>query len=445
MFVADSLLNLTTGLGTEKDRLTQTRFVHTFLGPAELDAMYSSNWLAGKIIDVPPDDMTREWRTWDGGPKQTKALTDEEGRLGIRAKVNRAMKLARLYGGAAMLLGTGDPNPALPLDITTIRRGGLQYVQVLSRWEMVAGPLERDPLSEHYGEPTYYELFAPDRGSVQIHPSRVVRFFGQARIDLQRSIDGWGLSTLQRVYEAVKDATATPHAVALLAQEAKVNVINVPGLTERSMDPDYVRKVVARFGLANQAQGLVNALLLDGEEKWGQKTANPNGWPAVIHATLEIAAGAADIPVTRLLGAPPKGMNATGESDTRNYYDMLHAKQEVELRPVLHRLDDALARSATGSRSPGLTYSWNSLWQMSEAAEAAISLQHAQVDDIYASLGIMSPDAMRQAIRSRILQDGIYPGLPEALANGGGVAPAPLISKAERVETNSPKPSPAKP
>lgn len=40
---------------------------------------------------------------------------------------------------------------------------------------------------------------------------------------------------------------------------------------------------------------------------------------------LQIVSGAADIPAIRLLSQSPAGMNATGESDLRNYYDRLSA------------------------------------------------------------------------------------------------------------------------
>ena len=67
----------------------------------------------------------------------------------------------------------------------------------------------------------------------------------------------------------------------------------------------------------------------------------------MVRTFLQVAAGAADIPVTRLLGQSLAGLSATGDSDTRNYYDMIAARQELDLRPQLERLD-ALLLSAAG-------------------------------------------------------------------------------------------------
>ena len=60
-------------------------------------------------------------------------------------------------------------------------------------------------------------------------------------------------------------------------------------------------------------------------------------------------AGAARIPVTKLFGRSPAGMNATGEADTTNYYDYIDGERESKLRPVLEKLLPILCLSAWGN------------------------------------------------------------------------------------------------
>jgi hypothetical protein len=73
----------------------------------------------------------------------------------------------------------------------------------------------------------------------------------------------------------------------------------------------------------------------------------------VLRTFLSIVAGAADIPATILLGKSPDGMNATGDSDFRAYYDSIGSKQDNELRPLIERVDEVLIPSALGSRPEG--------------------------------------------------------------------------------------------
>ena len=59
-------------------------------------------------------------------------------------------------------------------------------------------------------------------------------------------------------------------------------------------------------------------------------------------------AGAARTPVTKLFGRSPAGMNSTGESDMRNYYDYIDGLRETDFRAIIERLLPIMAVSAWG-------------------------------------------------------------------------------------------------
>ena len=76
-----------------------------------------------------------------------------------------------------------------------------------------------------------------------------------------------------------------------------------------------------------------NLVLLGDGESWARQSVDFGGLLELVRTFLQVAAGTADIPVTQLLGQSPAGLSATGDSDTRNYYDMISARQELDLRP----------------------------------------------------------------------------------------------------------------
>ncbi|CAH2606154.1 conserved protein of unknown function (plasmid) [Rhodovastum atsumiense] len=441
--LSDSLRNLVSGLGTERDKATHGRFANEWLDKFQLDAMYQSDWLAGKIIDAPADDMTREWRTWNGPARAVAAVDDAEEDLRVRERVNHVLKLARLYGGAGIYIGVGeDADPAKELDVASIQRGDIRYLHVLSRYELWAGNIDRDPVSPYFGEPEYYMMSSPTAGGVRIHPSRVVRFLGQARLELSRQVDGWGLPVLQRLYDAIRDAVASNQGLAAMVQEAKVDVIKVKGLTQNAVDEGWRRRTLARFSLANQAKSLVGAMLLDAEEAWEQKKLSLADMPKVISTFLEIASGAADMPVSRLLGTAPGGLNSTGEADIRHYYDSISARQRTELSPGLRRLDEAIKRHAgVGKRS--VSYTWNSLWQMTDAERADIGLKNAQRTQVVRQTGLVPVRALAQAERSRLVQSGEFPALEDALQQSEARRdPDFTMPSASAQAPSEPRPSP---
>lgn len=77
-------------------------------------------------------------------------------------------------------------------------------------------------------------------------------------------------------------------------------------------------------------------------------------------------AGAAEMPVTKLFGRAPAGMNATGESDLQNYYDSIETKQEDDLRPVLEKLLPVLCLSELGAVPDDLEFQFNPIRRPSD-------------------------------------------------------------------------------
>jgi len=417
----DTLTNLVAGLFTGKDKLAHDRFGLVPQDRGQLDAAYRGDWIARKVIDVPPFDMTREWRRWHAAPDQIAAIEAEEARLDVRRKVARALRLARLYGGAALVLGAGDGDPAQPLP--PLGRGALRYLHVMHRWEISPGEIDRDVLSPGFGEPGWYQVASASRlgagrGGVRLHPSRVVRLVG-AELPDGAGTDGWGDSVLQAVMDAIRQAGLAAQGVATLIHEAKLDVIRIPQLTQNLAQADYAERLVERFTLANTMKGLVNALVIDKEEEWDRKQLSFAQLPEIMQQYLQIAAGAADIPATRLLGQAPAGLNATGEGDIRNYYDRIAAEQRVTLGPALRRLDEALILSALGSRPAEIRSEWAPLWQLGAGEAAAIGKTKAETSSLYAASGLIPAEGLARAVRNQVVEDGTYPGIEAAFGGAG--------------------------
>jgi phage-related protein (TIGR01555 family) len=434
MLTSDTLVNLISGLGGLRDKSTGSAYALNLLDKGQIDAAYRGDWIARKIVEVPAFDETREWRDWQADKPQIEQLEQEEARLAVQPKVSKARKLARLYGGAALYIGV-DGDPHTPLLPDAIREGGLKYLHVLTRHEMIAGEIEHDPLSPLYGEPKLYTL-AGAGTMVEIHPSRVVRFIGADIADRALNFDGWGDSVLQAVNDAVMHAGSAAAAIAALLQEAKVDIIKVPGFMESLGAAEYRSRIIERYSLANLGKSITNSLMIDAEEEWDHKQISFAQLPEVLNTYLQIASGAADIPATRLLGQTPGGLQSTGQSDIRNYYDRISAGQNLDLRPALTRLDEVLIRSALGSRPPGVHYTWAPLWQMTETESADVALKKAQATKIYSDAGLMPDEALAKAVQNQLLEDGTYPGLDEAL-DEFGTEPEDKEAEAEAARLNA--------
>lgn len=418
MLIGDTLSSLMTGMGTSIDKAMSLFWTVRLLDQASLDGAYRGDWIARKVIDIPPSDATREWRAWQAEDDQIEALEETERRLGVRAKVRRAMQLGRLYGGAALLIGDGAPDPSKPFDPESVLQGGLKYLHVFPRWRLGTSEMEWDPESPFFGTPSAYQIpVGRDRQQITIHPSRVIQFIGQPTPDpFSDGQSGWGDSILQSIGDAVRQAGLATQTVASLLTEAKADSIGIPNLFSRLTTSERTEEVRRRYALAAEMKSLYNTVLRDAEEVWETRQISFEKLPEIMQQYLQIASGAADIPATRLLGQSPAGLNATGVSDIRNYYDMIASMQANELGPNLSRLDEALIRDALGDRPDEVHYDWKSLWGLSETERADVDYKRAQTTQIYAVNDLLAPEVLAKVVPNQLVENGVYPGLEAAQA-----------------------------
>ena len=415
--LGDTLENLITGLGIAgRDKTRGRAWFVSEMSRAQCDAAYRGDWLARKIVDIPALDSTREWRGWRAEKDDIEALEREEKRLRVKARTHEAMRLARLDGGSVIFIGvTGDTELMEPLDPERLGLGSLGYLHVANRWDVGHGGLIRDVTSPWYGEPEYWSIIMDNGATVQVHPSRVLIFRGNERPDIWQSGHPWGDSVLQATGDAIKDANGAAQTIGSILAEAIVDVINVPGLGNQLSTAEGTARLQKRFGLMRQMKGAMGVALLDGEETYTRNQVSFAQLPEIISRYDGRAAAAADIPATRLLGQSPGGLNATGDSDLRNYYDRISSEQELHLSPQMERLDEVLIRSALGDRDESIWWEWSPLWQMDEKEQAGVAKTMAEAARIYADGGLVPMFALEKAVTSQMVESGVWPGLEAAL------------------------------
>jgi phage-related protein (TIGR01555 family) len=308
----DGFVNMVSALGTMKDPRTATQYQLNMLNPEQLLSAYRSNWLAARIVDCFAEDATREWRDWQASEDQIQKITDAERMLGLQQKVRTAYIRARLFGGAALVMGidgAGEPNE--PLDLDLVGQDSLKFVLPLSSYEMTRGQMIVDATSQWFGRPEYYtintgraDLGDLSKAITQIHPSRVIELVGKEipSWDITNGTSFWGDSVLQSVDDVLKDYGTSLAAIATMINDCKVDVFTIPGLTKQISNPDYEKRLVQRVTMSNQMKSTINAMLMDEGEKWERVQTQFAGLPQLMSELLKVVAGAAGVPMTRLVG-----------------------------------------------------------------------------------------------------------------------------------------------
>jgi len=402
----DGLENLIAQLGTEADKRHNAKFVNNRQLSAEgnqdeLSAMYRADWLAGKVVDIIPDDMTREWRSFisDITPETVKVLEEEERRIKLVANFNTAHKWARLYGTSFIILSVDDGlEPDQPLIVENIKEGGLRHIKAIDRHRISTADVQpiSDPMDVNFGMPEFYRF---NETSVRIHHSRVLRFDGvQLPYDEFRRNNYNSDSVLDRLYEALLNLNTAADSAASMIYETNVDIVQVKGLMNYLQTPEGEAMLRKRFALATSMKSFNNMLLLDSDETFNTKTNTFSGLPDLLEKYAIFMSAASDIPATRLLGKSAEGLSATGEGDLRNYYDSVRSDQYSIYKPKLDYFDKIMAKSL-GLDHSDLQYKFNSLFQVTPGEQATIDLNNAQRDAIYLEKGVVTEDIVAKELK----------------------------------------------
>ncbi|MDT8328346.1 MAG: DUF1073 domain-containing protein [Roseovarius sp.] len=417
--IFDGLQNVLAGLGTSRDKSSGASYALDVLDALTLHNAYIESALIRRAIDLPAEDSVREWRAWQAEADQISAIEAEEARLGLQGKLLHARRLARLFGGAAIFIANGDEDIAEPMDLDRIGIGGIDYLTVMSRGEIHGHEVDLDPSSQTFGQPRIWRVVGSTRGAVDIHPSRLVVLHGTApmRHGVSFQSDGFGHSTLQGMLQQLRRVDEVAANINSLVYEAKIDVVKIPDLMANlaTRGPGFEAEVMKRMRLAMSSKSINGSLILDGEEDYQQKSASFGGLPQVLDRTMQVASAFAGIPMALLFGRSVGGLNATGENDTRAYYDRVRVEQTMNIEPALRNLDEAIIRSALGSRPPDVHFNWRSLWQISEKDRADIADKLMAAAEKLDRLEVIPPEAIGQAAVNALTESGAFPGLESAV------------------------------
>ena len=148
-----------------------------------------------------------------------------------------------------------------------------------------------------------------------------------------------------------------------------------------------------RAQVLERGRSVARVSIIDSEEEYKRETTTVTGLPELLDRACNRLAGAMDIPVSRLLGEAPAGLNATGDSDIRWWYGTVDSERKSKAKPPLERIVRLrfLAQNGpTHGKVPersGIYFP--SLWRPSEKEAAEIRFQQAQTDQIYINTGVL--------------------------------------------------------
>jgi len=371
--------------------------------------LYETSWEARKIIRIIPEDALRKkWVAEDIPEQMAKRIDSRLDQLQFLSVLKRSLMLERLLGGCLTFLGL-DAQKDEPEKVFHPRDGqALRFLNAVPISRIARIRWCNDPLSEHYMRPESFLV-----NSNVVHVSRCLVWDGEPLFDpydfalnnFRSNLAGFGPSKLAPVWDDIVKAVGTRQAAYQLIQMNNAVIAAIEGLIDLQGTTSGQAAIEKVKEISNQLS-LYRAAVIDGRSvDIKQHSASFGSVPELILTFIQILSAASDIPATRFLGQAPGGLNATGESDLENYYNVIDSYQQQRIEPNLRRVYDVLGYNMFPSQWPkereNLVFKFPPLWNQSDLEESQTAT--ARIDNVMKLLseGLIGEDKAIEEINAK--------------------------------------------
>ena len=399
-----------------------------------LEWIHRGSWLGGVAIDLVADDMTRAGIdfTCEMSPDDSEALESSATNLGLWESLNETVQWSRLYGGAIAVMLIDGQGMKTPLRLETVGKGQFKGLFTLDRWMLE--PSLSDLVTEfgpHMGTPRYYTVqsSAPGLRGAVIHHSRLACRMVGVRLPYQQRLTEnlWGISVLERLYDRLVAFDSASTGAAQLVYKSYLRTLKIDGLRDIvSAGGVPMNGLMQYTEIMRRFQGIEGITLLDKTDEFEVQTHGAfSGLSDCLNQFGQQLSGALQIPLVRLFGQSPAGLNSTGDSDLRTYYDGIRQRQRKDMLGGVTTAYKLLAQSEGIALPRNFGVDFTSLWQLDDVQKADIAGKvQSTVSGAYSDGLITQQTAMRE-LRQSSKTTGIFSNITQEAIEAADDAVAP--------------------
>lgn len=432
----DSWRSTLTGLGGSRDKRNSYDFVDAApLDWARAEALFNGNDLAQKICASFPDEALREPvrleveaatantdTATDQNAADDSANTDDAVELGAelcermeeleaQSAINEAAVWAAVFGDAKVFMLAEDGREMIePLDVKRVR--AVHALRVVDRRDLVVAQWYEDPLDPKFDTPMTFR-FQGGRGvevapTEEIHETRFLHFYG-ARTSRRkvRELGGWHFSRLHACQVPLRDFGISWEGAAYLLQDASQAVFKLKDLLAVLASDNGLEDLEKRMEAIEMARSIARAMIIDADtEDFAKVATSFTGVPDMLDRFAARLAAAAQMPVTKLMGTQPTGLQATGDADQTTWNNDVATYQTKTLKPQFVKLAAVLAAEQGISQDRRIKVCFPPLDRPTPLQTAQLRKAVADADAIYVTAQVLQPE---EVALNRFRPDGWSP------------------------------------
>ena len=353
------------------------------------------------VVDLPVYDSFRggiKIHSDEVSPEEIEDLHRLMKKMKVVRKVTNALRWARLYGGAGIIINTIDKNKDAwdkPFNLDAIDENSKINLIVADRWQLqwLGQPLA----------PQSIYLYSPGADASEnniltatLHQSRVARVLGEEAPSLVRGrTQGWSMSVIECILREINMYFKENNAIFEYIDEFKIDVYKFKGLNAGFLSGKATAATTLRIKIANWMKSFMGAMVMDAEDDFIQKQLTVSGLSELMKQIQIGMAAAARMPVSKLFGLSATGFS-DGESDLEVYNSIVgHVRGFGD--DALDLIMPVLMMKCWGFIPDDWYVEWPALREMSAEQEQNVkNAKHTRNMDLY-DRGLYTPKEVMAA------------------------------------------------
>lgn len=346
----------------------------------------------GQVVSTSKDEASAEKI-----PKIAQKLES----LKVRSLVRTAVIHDQAFGGAHVFPHLTPGGVPLKTDVPLLLRPAFVKPDCLDGLACIE-PMWLSPMAYNANDPTQPNFYRPETwlatSGKQIHHTRIFTMISRPVGDILKAaysfrgvsisqlampyVDNW-LRTRQSVSDTVKQFSVT-YLAADLAQ---------------MLSPGGEYSLLDRAQLFNLYRDNRNLALIDkATEEFGSVNTPLSGLDALQAQSQEQMSAVSHIPLVKLLGITPAGLNANSDGEIRVWYDFVAGYQAHNATPLMLWILQLVQLDLFGEIDPGLSWDWAPLYELTDLELADVRYKNADTDVRYMEAGVLAGEDVQQRL-----------------------------------------------
>jgi phage-related protein (TIGR01555 family) len=372
------------------------------------------------IVEIIATELTRKWirleasgdgeGNADDKTDKIKKLNDALDKFKVRDVFRQFAINDGFFGRSHIFIDVGNANINKNTEelVTPIGNGR----NAMSKAKVKKGSLKRIstiepiwcyPTNYNATDPTKADWYCPEQWFVMnkpMHASRLLTGIGRPVPDILKPAYAFGgLSLSQMAKPYVDNWLSTRQGVNDIISAFSVFVLATDLSTLLQNDGDMLFKRADLFNNLRNNRGLM--MINKAAEDFKNVSASLAGLDLLQAQAQEHMAAVSRIPLVKLLGIQPAGLNASSDGEIQVFYDSIAAFQEAFFREPLTRIIDFIQLNEFGEVDQDIVFKFEPLESINEKEIAETEKIKAETDNARIDGGVIS----QEEARSRVAND----------------------------------------